>query len=128
VRVAVTATGTRGTSPAVASDPTSVVALPDAPSLTAVPWIDGDLLVGSTLRVEGGDWGSRTGPLTFEYRWQRCADADGMECEWIDDAESASYVLTTADLGSTMAVQVRAVNATGWAQAWVGPTDFVAQP
>lgn len=124
LRVAVTATSPLGSSTSVSEESPPIV-YAEAPSLSEVPSISGDTLTGSTLSVSTGYWGAATGPLTFGYHWMRCSDADGEYCDWIDGAESSSYQLTAADLGSVMAVQVYATGLAGNSNTWVGPTDFV---
>lgn len=124
LRVAVTASSPLGSSTAV-SEQSAPVAYAEAPSLSEVPSISGDAVVGSTLSVSTGFWGERTGPLAFAYRWMRCSDADGEFCDWINGAESATYTPVEADIGSTLAVQLYATGLAGSASTWVGPTDFV---
>lgn len=127
LRVEVTASGTRGSSAAV-SEPSAVVVAPDAPSIEVDPVISGDPIVGSTLSVTTGEWGSATGPLTFEYAWMRCTNMDGDDCAWIDGADSSTYEVIAGDVGSTISVRVTASGLGGSAETWLWPTDFVTQP
>jgi hypothetical protein len=120
----VTASGPRGSSTSV-SDATGVVAAPEAPSLTVAPSLTGDATVGSTLSVSTGEWGSATGPLTYEYSWLRCSNGD---CALIEGATAGDYTLGQDDAGSMIVALVQATGAAGSAQTWAGPTDPVTQP
>jgi hypothetical protein len=124
LRVAVTASGPRGSSTSV-SDATGVVVAPEAPSLTVAPSLTGDATVGSTLSVSTGEWGSATGPLTYEYIWLRCSNGD---CALIEGATAGDYTLGQDDAGSMIVALVQATGAAGSAQTWAGPTDPVTQP
>src|SRR5207247_4260371 len=48
----------------------------------------------------------------FAYQWQSC-DASGANCANIGAATSSSYLLTSADVGSTIVVAVLAGNSAG---------------
>jgi hypothetical protein len=54
--------------------------------------------------------------MTYTYAWQRCG-AGGDSCAPIAGATAASYVLTAADVGSTMRVSLTASNSAGSATA-----------
>ena len=65
---------------------------------TAPPAIVGTVKVGSTLSTKGATWQSATAIASVAYQWQRCA-SNGSSCQPIPNAGSASYALTTADVG-----------------------------
>jgi hypothetical protein len=75
--------------------------------------VSGVLVVGQALSVGSGSW-SGDRPIGFRYEWQDC-DAAGGGCVAIAGAVSATYELTTADVGQTLRVQVVASNAVGQA-------------
>lgn len=75
------------------------------PVNTAVPTISGTLSVGSTLTATTGSW-SGTTPYQYTYVWNR----DGSP---ISGATSSTYVLVTADVGTTVTVTVTATNQIG---------------
>lgn len=75
------------------------------------PSIVGRSVVGTELAALPGVWSGST-PMTFEYHWARYSTAASA---WmvIPGATSDRYVLTAADAGSKVAVEVRVVNAEG---------------
>jgi hypothetical protein len=85
-----------------------IVAAPVAPSNTAAPTISGATVVGTQLTASPGTWAG-SGPITFTYQWQRC-NAAGDSCANIGDATSPTYILTAADLGSTVRAVVTGDN------------------
>ena len=93
-----------------------------APQSTAPPSVSGTLRAGSRLKASSGSW-SGTSPLTFTYAWQGC-DASGANCA-ATSAAGSSYVVGTADAGSTLRVVVRAQNAAGAASAASAVTAVV---
>src|SRR5215211_4343642 len=121
LRVAVTASNTAGSSSAT-SAATAVVA-GAAPVNTALPTIGGTAQEEQTLTADKGAW-SGTPPLTFAYRWRRC-DSGGGSCSDIAGATSTSYVITAADVGSTIRVAVTASNAAGSSSATSAATAVV---
>jgi hypothetical protein len=111
--VEVTATATGGEADTASSELTNGVKAgpPAAPSNTVLPAVTGE--ARDTERLDGTE-GSWTGsPTSFEYQWLRCATATGGSCEAIEGASNGSYVLTKADIGSTIRLRVTAVNSTG---------------
>jgi hypothetical protein len=82
-----------------------------AASNTGPPIISGSAVEGATLTSTSGSW-SGTPPFTFAYAWLRC-DAAGTNCIAISGATEQTYVLTGADVGSTIRIQVTATDATG---------------
>ncbi|KAA9083739.1 DUF5695 domain-containing protein [Microbacterium radiodurans] len=81
------------------------------------PSISGAAAVGETLTARAGDW--QPSDATFSYQWLR----DGAP---IGGAESATYVVTSADRGHSLSVRVVGRSATG-AEA-SATSDSVAVP
>ena len=110
ISVSVTATNAGGQNTATSAATAPIgPATSSAPSDTTAPTISGEAVVGSTLTADPGSW---TDPsATFSYAWQRC-DATGA-CTTIDGASTATYTLTSDDLGDTISVSVTATNAGG---------------
>ena len=93
-----------------------------APSNTSLPSISGSARDGSLLRASHGSW---TGsPTSFAYQWQRC-DSQGGSCQSIAGANGDTYTVQTADVGSTLRVQVTATNSSGSGVAVSRPTGAV---
>lgn len=88
------------------SDAVLVVTTP----VNSSPSITGTLAVGSSL-TPSSNWSYSP---TLTYKWQRC-DANGANCVDIPGATSASYLISDADVGSTLRVVETAVNAAGTA-------------
>ena len=72
----------------------------------APPEIAGTPRVGELLQASAGFWAG-TPPLTFSYRWQRCA----RRCADIPRATDAGYRVRPADAGRRLRVLVTARNA-----------------
>jgi hypothetical protein len=124
IRVAVTATNADGSAQST-SAPTAVVSSAAAPSVTTPPSITGTTALGSTLTASTGTWtGSPTG---YTYAWSRC-DATGASCAAIGGATTATYVLTQADVGTTLRVAVTATNSAGSTSSTTVPTAVVTAP
>jgi hypothetical protein len=121
LRVAVTARNASGsrTAPSV---PTAVVQATGAPVSTSPPTVSGTPQVGQTLTAGTGAWTG--GPASFAFQWQRC-DASGVSCVDIGGATGGTYVVGSADVGSTLRVVVTATNAAGSASASSAPTAAV---
>ena len=96
----------------VTSAATAVVggAPPVAPSNTGLPVVSGKAREGMKLTASSGSW-SGTAPISFAYQWRRCNSAGGA-CVDVG-ANASSYVLTGADVGSTLRVQVTGSNVAG---------------
>lgn len=62
--------------------------------------------------------------MTFTYQWLRC-DSSGAGCAAIGGATAATYAVGSADVGSTLRVQVTAANAGGSGQAASAQTAVV---
>lgn len=69
-----------------------------------LPEITGNLVVGETLSAFEGVWAGAA--ITYAYQWQ----ADGVD---IAAATASTFVLTTAQNGSMITVEVDATNASG---------------
>ena len=98
--------------------------VPRAPSNTAAPGVNGIVRAGEILTASPGRW-SGTPPLSFEYQWLRCRQS-GSSCILIPDATKATYLLSGADVGLTLRVQVTASNPAGNAAAQSPQTGVVA--
>jgi hypothetical protein len=86
-----------------------------APVETSLPVVSGTAQQNQNLTTSTGSW-SGTTPMTYTYQWQRC-DSGGASCAPISGATAANYVLTTADVGSSMRASVTASNSAGSATA-----------
>ena len=124
LRVRVTATNGDGTAAAL-SEATAVVT-DGAPTNTAEPTISGTPTQGQTLTATSGSW---TGSPTFAYRWLRCGSdggkPDGSNCSSVSGATSATYTLTSSDVGRRMRIRVTATNSSGSTAAASNPTATV---
>jgi hypothetical protein len=123
LKVAVTATNSAGSSTAVSAATGVVQSSSVAPSNTALPTITGTAQDGQTLTATSGDWNG-TQPITYAYQWKRC-DASGASCNLISGATSTTYLVTTADVSSTLRVTVTASNSAGFGSASSNPTATV---
>jgi alpha-tubulin suppressor-like RCC1 family protein len=98
--ISVVATGSKPGFDSVSreSAATAVLAVSSGDTLwnTPVPTIAGELVVGSTLTANTGEWDSGT---QLSYQWRR----NGSD---VNGATTASYVLTNYDAGSKMSVVV----------------------
>jgi len=121
IRVVVSAQNALGTATGT-SAPTAVVSALGAPTNTSLPTISGAPQVGQTLSAGTGGWTGN--PTSFSFQWQRC-NAGGTSCVDISGATAGTYVLGTADLGSTVRVAVTARNSIGEAAAVSAPTSVV---
>ncbi|MCW3027812.1 MAG: hypothetical protein JWN81_1023, partial [Solirubrobacterales bacterium] len=88
--------------------PTSQSSSP--PVNTALPTITGTPSTEQTLSASTGSW--TEAPTSYAYQWQRC-DSSGASCTGIEGAATATYVVKSADLGSTLRVAVTASNTAG---------------
>ena len=122
LRVTVTATNADNESGSATSVPTAVVSSAKAPQNTAPPTVSGTTEVGSALTTSNGTWSNS--PTKYTYAWERC-DEHGNKCSTISGAVSATYTLTTADVGTTLRAAVTASNGTGSTTATSVPTAIV---
>jgi hypothetical protein len=121
-RVEVIVSNAHGSAKAT-SDPQRIAAASGA-TPTSLPTIAGDSKVGSTLAANVGSW-SGLNPITFKYQWLLC-DATGAGCRPLSGATANSYIAQSADLGSTLRVEVTATNAGGSASSTSQQTSVVA--
>jgi hypothetical protein len=131
IRAVVTASNAAG-SRSASSAPSGVVtapppppAAPSPPANTALPQVSGSAAQGSTLTTTNGSWSNA--PSSYAYQWQDC-DGSGAGCGAIAGAVSASYTLTSADVGHTIRAVVTASNAGGSASASSAVTAIVSAP
>jgi len=78
------------------------------PTVVTAPTITGTPQSGQTLTATPGVW--TNAPSSFAYQWVRC-DTAGANCQPITDATASTYVVTDADIGSTLRVEVTATDA-----------------
>jgi hypothetical protein len=107
----------------VALLPGAAGAIASPPSNTAAPTVAGTPAEGSALTVSTGTW-SGSGTITYSYRWLRCGYA-GSPCIAIAGATSATYTLTTADVGATIRAVVSATDTNGANSASTAETAAV---
>lgn len=126
LRALVTGTNRAGSATIASNQTAPVVALTGAPTLTIAPSIanGSSVAVGQTLTGTSGSW-SGTPPIVFGYGWNRC-DAAGNNCAPIPGATATAYVVTSADVGRTLRLAVRASNQAGATLASSPPTAVVA--
>ena len=111
----VTATNAFGSTPAT-SNAVLIVALPVN---TVAPAITGTATVGSTLSCTQGTW--TNSPTSYTYQWMR----NGVN---ISGATASSYVVVTADAGTSIRCTVTAINATASASATSNALAIAALP
>ena len=112
LRVVVTASDAGGSTEASSAATATVTAA--APTSLAPPTISGPAVEGQTLSAGNGEW---TGsPTSYAYHWQRC-NASGGSCSNITGATSASYELSSSEVGHTVRVLVSASNSIGSTKA-----------
>jgi hypothetical protein len=108
LRVQVTAKNADGQSTANSAT-TAQVSSRSAPVNAVKPSASGKAVVGEELTASNGTW---TGGVdSFSYQWQRCTAAT--VCTSVDGATAKTYGVRTADVGSSIRVQVTAHNASG---------------
>jgi len=92
------------------------------PVNTVLPTIAGTAQVAQTLTAASGTWTGLS--ATFTYQWQRC-DAAGANCVDLPGASAQTYIVTDADVGTTLRVAVTAQNAVGRVTAGSAQTVVV---
>ena len=100
-----------------------IAAIGPKPALRSAPTLTGSAQQGATLSATTGSWSS-SASLQFGYAWSRC-NGTGDACTTIAAATGSSYLLTTADVGHTLRVQVTATNSSGSASATSSPSAVV---
>jgi hypothetical protein len=100
-----------GTTAAVSSAATAVV-VPPPPLSDSAPSISGSAIQGQTLTAALGKWSGK--PTSYYFAWVDC-NVGGGNCIFRSAASntSSAYELTDGDVGSTMRVEVWALNAYG---------------
>jgi hypothetical protein len=121
LRVVVTASNNGGSNSA-RSDPSPVVAKIGAPAVTTAPAISGTAQQNDKLSATQGMW--TNSPDNYTYQWSRC-DPNKGTCTPISGATSSTWVLGSADVGSTLEVTVTASNSTGGTPANSAQTPVV---
>ncbi len=127
LRVRVTAANSEG-SASETSNATAVVrpaSTTGPPRDTSAPSVSGTPQVGQTLTANSGSW-SGLQPVTFTYHWRRCSST-GASCADISGATAKTYVLTSADEGTTLRVRVTGHNARGSSSATSAPTSVIGK-
>jgi hypothetical protein len=94
------------------------------PANAQPPTISGSVVEGQTLSESHGSWSNS--PTSYTYQWQRC-DVGGNNCQAITGATAQSYILTAADVGSTIRVQETASNGEGASTPEVSASTAVVQ-
>jgi hypothetical protein len=74
---------------------------------TVPPSISGTARQGHGLMTTDGTWTFDEDYLSYEYQWLRC-DVAGANCVSIAGATNSNYLLTAADVGSTIRSEVTA--------------------
>ena len=85
------------------------------------PTITGTARVGEALTAQNGSW--QNSPTEFRYRWLRC-NPGGNSCVLLA-ADGKTYRVGQVDVGKTIRVRVRAVNADGATNARSEQTEVV---
>jgi hypothetical protein len=86
----------------------------------SIPAPSGTARVGQTLTAGTGTWAG-TQPIAYTFQWQRCSPS----CGDISGATSSTYLLVSADVGSTIQVRVTAANGAGSASATSATTALI---
>ncbi len=108
ITAAVTATDQVGQGSPASAAPVGPIGKPPAPFNTAAPAISGMRADGRTLTVTTGSWSSPD-TLSYSYQWQRCSQT-GTNCQILPGMTRPAYTLTSADIGSQIAVTVAATD------------------
>ncbi|RLE22293.1 MAG: hypothetical protein DRJ50_07890, partial [Actinobacteria bacterium] len=109
--------------PALSAETDVVPEAAVAPSNVSPPTVTGVAEVGHTLSATEGVW-SGTEPIDFTYQWQRCDGA----CSDISGATGSSHVVSSGDIGSSLAIVVTAMNDEGLASVSSVETAVVPEP
>jgi hypothetical protein len=121
LRVQVTGKNTFGSGNASSAQTDVVKGI--APTNTFAPTVSGFAQVGESLFASPGVWSGS--PTSYKYEWRRCTSATA--CTAISGATSATYNVTSADVGSSLLVVVTAQNSLGSAQASSARTAVVTE-
>jgi hypothetical protein len=108
--------------PSAASGSTADAPGQQAPLLTVLPSVSGTYRENHTLTADAGSW---SGPdRDYDFQWVRC-DGIGASCDQIVSATAQEYMLTAADVGSSLRVVVTATNKNGSSVATSDPTPVI---
>lgn len=123
LRVVVTASNAAGTASATSEPSTQIIGV--GPKDTEAPTISGTATAGQLLTASPGKW-TGTEPIAYEYEWLRC-DTAGEACTQAA-APSAlpAHLVSAADVGHTLRVEVIATNVSGHGVAESAPTATVS--
>jgi len=88
------------------------------------PAVSGVLQQGHQLAATAGSW-SGSGSIAYAYQWSRCTTA-GTHCASIHGATRPTYTLVAKDVGSTLALTVRATDQTGTSPAYAALAGPIA--
>jgi probable HAF family extracellular repeat protein len=92
---------------------------------TTPPAIKGLLFSGETATADPGNWWPSAS--SFTYQWDRC-NSSGTGCTPIPGATGSSYTASSADVGSTLVVEVNATGAAGTSSAESAASSPVLSP
>src|SRR5688500_11850698 len=95
------------------------------PTNTSLPRISGNATLGSTLTGTTGSWSGSV--LSYSFQWTRC-NSSGGNCSAISGASSTTYLIVSADVGSTLRVVVTTRNRKGYTAATSAATAPVNGP
>lgn len=95
-----------------------------APTLTGPPSLGGSAEIGQTLTATHGTWEGYPAP-SYTYQWMACTSGN---CSPIGGATDSTFVVTSAQEGDTIEVQVTATNSVGNASATSNATGSVPTP
>jgi fibronectin type 3 domain-containing protein len=101
-----------------------VVRAAPGPVSNGRPAIAGTLQQGAKLTATAGTW-SGSGTITYAYQWYRC-DASGAHCSSIHGSTKGTYTQVATDVGHTIALTVKATDATGTTAAYSSLAGLVA--
>jgi len=91
----------------------------------SLPKISGNPMLGATLTGTTGSWSGTV--LSYSFQWKRC-NTSGGNCSAIAGAASTTYLLVSADVGSTLRFVVTTRNRKGYTAASSAPTAPIGGP
>jgi tRNA threonylcarbamoyladenosine modification (KEOPS) complex Pcc1 subunit len=94
------------------------------PVASGRPTVSGALQQGQKVTASAGTWAG-SGAITYAYQWFRC-DTRGAHCSSIHGSTRSTYTQVAADIGKTIALTVRATDATGTTSAYSSLAGLVA--
>ena len=81
------------------------------PSITTLPAISGNLVVGQVLTVAPGTWDST--PSSVLFQWFKCSSDLSSSCSGISGATGSTYLIASSDINFRFQVSVTALTAGG---------------